>query len=98
MPSVSEPFGIQPFEALLYDVPIIISRRSGVAEVLKDEVLIDFWDVETMAEKILDLIEKQVLAAAVVEKGQHDLKSIEWSTAAARIVYSFRPHVIYFRA
>jgi glycogen(starch) synthase len=56
MPSVSEPFGISPLEAMALDVPVIVSRQSGVSEVLRNALKVDFWDVQEIANKILALL------------------------------------------
>jgi glycogen synthase len=85
MPSVSEPFGISPFEALVYDVPIIISRQSGVAEILKNAIKIDFWDVNKMAEMIIMLLENEDVARDVVESSKMDIQNIGWDTAGFRL-------------
>jgi len=52
MPSVSEPFGISPLEALRIGVPVIISKQSGVAEVLRHAIKVDFWDIDAIADAI----------------------------------------------
>lgn len=85
MPSVSEPFGIAPFEALLYDVPIIISRQSGIAEVLPHALKIDFWDINKMAELIQMLIENEAIAREIAEKCKDDMKNIGWDNAGFKI-------------
>ena len=85
MPSVSEPFGITPFEALLYDVPIIISRQSGVGEVLKNAVKVDFWDVHRLADQMIRLLTDERYAQAVVEQCRGELQGIEWDTAGSRV-------------
>ena len=69
MPSVSEPFGISPLEAMLYDVPVIISRQSGVAEILKHALKVDFWDVREIAGKIIAVLKYPVLAGEMARKG-----------------------------
>jgi glycogen(starch) synthase len=85
MPSVSEPFGISPLEAMLYDVPVIISRQSGVAEILKHALKVDFWDVTDMAGKIIAVLKYPVLAGEMTQKAQEELRKIRWETAAERI-------------
>ncbi len=56
MPSVSEPFGISPLEAMRSNVPVIISKQSGVSEILKHAIKVDFWDIDAMADAIYGLI------------------------------------------
>jgi glycogen synthase len=90
MPSVSEPFGISPLEAMMCDVPVIISRQSGVAEILKGAMKVDFWDVNEIANKIIAILKYPVLAAEVVARAREDLRSIHWDNAAARIVEVYR--------
>lgn len=85
MPSVSEPFGIAPFEALLYDVPIIISKQSGISEVLPHALKIDFWDIDKMAELILLLIENEQIAKDIADKCKDDMKNIGWDNAGNKI-------------
>jgi len=93
MPSVSEPFGISPLEAMLYDVPVIISRQSGVAEILKHALKVDFWDVRDIASKIIAVLKYPALAGEMTQKAQEELRKIRWETAAERIAEIYR-HVI----
>lgn len=67
MPSVSEPFGITPLEAMLYDVPVLLSRQSGVSEVLEHALKADFWDTRDMADKICAVLRYPCLAAELVK-------------------------------
>lgn len=85
MPSVSEPFGLTPFEALLYDVPIIISRQSGAAELLKNAIKLDFWDVDKLAATISNIIQSKEMANDIVERCQEEIKDIGWYNAGRRI-------------
>lgn len=85
MPSVSEPFGIAPLEAMAYDVPVIVSRQSGVVEVLHNAIRVDFWDVREMANKICALLTYPVLAAEEVRNCREELKHIRWENAATKI-------------
>jgi glycogen(starch) synthase len=90
MPSVSEPFGISPLEAMLYDVPVVISRQSGVAEILKHALKVDFWDVRDIAGKIIAVLKYPVLAGEMAEKAREELRGIRWETAAERITDIYR--------
>ena len=86
MPSVSEPFGISPLEAMIYDVPVIISRQSGVSEILHHALTVDFWDVDEIANKIIAILRYPNLVAEIVEKSRDELRSIRWEYAADKIV------------
>ncbi len=90
MPSVSEPFGIAPLEALALDVPVIVSRQSGVAEALPSAPKVDYWDVRDLAGKVLLLLERPDLRAALVASGRRDMERLRWETAAERLVHVFR--------
>ena len=89
MPSVSEPFGIAPLEAMAYDVPVLISRQSGVAEVVRNAIKVDFWDVREMANKICALLAYPLLAAEEVRNCREELTNIRWENAATklRVIY-----------
>jgi len=85
MPSVSEPFGITPFEAMIYGVPVIISRQSGIAEVLTHVLMADFWDIEKLASSIISVLSHPELAETLAEAGHHDLEKISWRHAARKV-------------
>jgi glycogen(starch) synthase len=93
MPSVSEPFGISPLEAMLYDVPVILSRQSGVAEILKHALKVDFWDIRELSAKIIAVLKHPALAGEMAEKAREELRSIRWDTAAERIAELYRETV-----
>jgi len=86
MPSVSEPFGIAPLEAMLYDVPVIISKQSGVSEVLDNAVKVDFWDVDRLADEIVDLLTNRDRVKHIVEQNPGQLESIKWEIAAEKVI------------
>ncbi len=86
MPSVSEPFGIAPLEAMSYDTPVIISKQSGVAEVVKNALKVDFWDVEALADKICAVLEYPMLSAEMVKQCRDELKDIRWENAANKLI------------
>ena len=85
MPSVSEPFGISPLEAMRANVPSIISKQSGVAEVLDYAVKVDYWDVDAMADAIYGLITYPALANMFAKKGLEEVTNLKWNNAAAKV-------------
>lgn len=85
MPSVSEPFGIAPLEALSRDVPVIVSRQSGVSEVLKSALKVDYWDVAEMANKILALLRYPALRRALEDEGRAELGTLRWEERGKRL-------------
>ena len=82
MPSVSEPFGLVPLEALRNDVPVIISKQSGVAEVLTHALKVDFWDINEMANKIVAVLRHPPLQATLREHGNFEVRKLSWAGAA----------------
>jgi len=84
MPSVSEPFGITPLEALANHTPVLISKQSGVAEVLPNALKSDFWDTEDMADKILTVLREAHLRQALSENGHEDARRTTWEEAAGK--------------
>lgn len=85
MPSVSEPFGISPLEAMRSGVPSIISKQSGVAEVLKHSIKVDYWDVDALADAIYGLLSYPALAKVVGESGFEEVNNLKWENAAIKI-------------
>ncbi|MCE5325042.1 MAG: glycosyltransferase [Planctomycetaceae bacterium] len=85
MPSVSEPFGIAPLEALSHNVPVIISRQSGVAEVLTHALKVDFWDTDEMANKILAVLKHAPLQRALRQHGHIELRKLSWKDSAQKL-------------
>ncbi|QJB56827.1 glycosyltransferase family 4 protein [Pseudodesulfovibrio sp. zrk46] len=89
MPSVTEPFGITPLEAMVYDVPSIVSKQSGVAEIMENAVKIDFWDVDRLAHEILDILDNDDRAAMLKLSGRHTLKKVQWEHAAEHVLHVY---------
>jgi glycosyltransferase involved in cell wall biosynthesis len=90
MPSVSEPFGIVALEAVQQNIPVIISKQSGVSEVLPNALKVDFWDTELLADRILSLIKYHKVRHELVENSQKDLVRRTWHQAALRCQEAYR--------
>jgi len=90
MPSVSEPFGISSLEAMIYDVPVIISRQSGAAEILDHVLKVDFWDVDEIANKIIAVLRYPSLVEEIVERSREQIQNVHWEKAAEKIVDIYR--------
>ena len=84
-PSVSEPFGISPLEAMKANVPTIISKQSGVAEVLKHAIKVDFWDIDAMADSIYGLLTYPALSNMAVKNGLSEVNALKWDAAASQL-------------
>jgi len=85
MPSISEPFGISPLEAMRAHVPTIISKQSGVAEVLTHAIKVDFWDIDGMADAIYGILNYPALANFFAVKGKHDVDNLKWEHVAKKL-------------
>jgi glycosyltransferase involved in cell wall biosynthesis len=84
MPSVSEPFGLVPLEALDNDVPVIISKQSGVSEVLTHALKVDFWDVTEIANKIVAVLKYPPLQMTLRNHGNYEVRRLSWIDSAAK--------------
>lgn len=84
MPSVTEPFGLVPLEAIAHGTPAIVSKQSGVGEVLSHALKVDFWDVDQMAQQILAVIDHRELGKELVKNGQKQTKEITWKKTAKK--------------
>lgn len=85
MPSVSEPFGISPLEAMRSNVPVVISKQSGVAEVLDHVMKVDFWDVDAMADAIYGLLHYKALNTVFIKEGNEEVNNLKWESAARKV-------------
>jgi len=90
MPSVSEPFGIAPLEAISHGVPVIISKSSGVSEVLEHALKVDFWDIEEMANKIVAVLRLPPLASTLREHATAEIRQMTWEKAAGECLEVYR--------
>jgi glycogen synthase len=85
MPSVSEPFGISPLEAMRSNVPVVISKQSGVAEVLNHVMKVDFWDVDAMADAIYGLLHYKSINDMFISNGSEEVNNLKWESAARKV-------------
>lgn len=85
MPSVSEPFGIAPLEAIQAGVPVIISRQAGVSEVMPHAIKVDFWDSDALAEAICTILRYRSLANTLRTNGANEINQITWEKAARKL-------------
>jgi glycosyltransferase involved in cell wall biosynthesis len=90
MPSVSEPFGIAPLEAMSHDVPVLISKSSGVSEVLTHALKVDFWDVDDMANKIVAILRHPPLSKTLRQQGSFEIRRLSWDGAGERCEKIYR--------
>jgi glycosyltransferase involved in cell wall biosynthesis len=90
MPSVSEPFGLAALEAIHHDVPVILSKTAGAAEVLTHVLKVDFWDTDEMANKIVAVLKYPPLSQTLREHGRFELRRLTWGGAAEKCVKSYR--------
>lgn len=89
MPSVSEPFGIAPLEAMSHDVPVIISKQSGVSEVVQHALKVDFWDINEMANKIIAVLRHPPLASTLRQHGSFEIRRMSWTDAARACMHVY---------
>lgn len=89
MPSVSEPFGITPIEAMKYKVPTIVSRQSGVAEILENTIKVDFWDTDRLAQAIIDVLSDQEAASHLAEAAYKEVARITWDKTAEKVLGAY---------
>jgi len=85
MPSVSEPFGISPLEAMQCGVPSIISKQSGCAEILDNAIKTDYWDIEAMADAMYSIITYPSMAEYLQVEGKREVDEIKWEYAGQKV-------------
>jgi glycosyltransferase involved in cell wall biosynthesis len=84
LPSVSEPFGITPLESMSHETPVLVSKQSGVSEVITHALKVDFWDTDEMANKIVAVLQYPELYHTLRENGFEEIKRFSWKTAAGK--------------
>ncbi|MCK4753503.1 MAG: glycosyltransferase [Planctomycetes bacterium] len=94
MPSVSEPFGIVPLEALGNDVPVIISKQSGVSEVLTHALKVDFWDTDEIANKIVAVLKYPSLGMTLRDYGNFEVRKLRWKNSAEKCLRIYEESLV----
>lgn len=94
MPSVSEPFGISPLEAMRSNVPVVISKQSGVAEVLKHALKVDFWDIDALADAIYGLLHYEGLKKMFFRYGKEEVDNLKWDNASQKVLEVYHKAVM----
>lgn len=90
LPSVSEPFGMTPLEAIIKDTPVLVSKQSGVSEVLSNALKVDFWDIDEMANKIVGVLQNDSLGEVLVEESKKEVKDMSWKSVAKKVIDVYR--------
>lgn len=90
MPSVSEPFGIVPLESLINGTPVLISKQSGVSEVIRNALKADFWDINEIANKIIAVLEHPSLHETLYTEGGREARAQVWSRVAERCIMVYK--------
>lgn len=93
LPSVTEPFGLTPLEAIGYGTPSLVSKQSGVSEVLKSCLKVDFWDVNEMANQITAVIQNDPLRDTLIENATREYLRMSWDGASGKIVDMYNRHL-----
>jgi glycosyltransferase involved in cell wall biosynthesis len=94
MPSISEPFGLTPLEAAAYGTPSLISRQSGVSEVLKHCLKVDFWDTDEMANQITAVVQHDALREVLSHNVAMEFQNMGWHHTADQLMRLYTKHVV----
>lgn len=94
MPSLSEPFGLTPLEAIGYGTPALISKQSGVAEVLTHCLKVDFWDIHEMANQITAVVQNDGLRDTLHANALAEYQRMTWDHAAEKLMHMYKRHAL----
>ena len=90
MPSVSEPFGLVALEAIAQGTPVVLSKQSGVGEVVGHAFKVDFWDTDKMADCVLTILREEPLAAQLKSEAPRVLQTLTWQNQADHVKSIYR--------
>jgi glycogen(starch) synthase len=93
MPSVSEPFGLTPLEAIGYGTPALVSKQSGVAEVINNCLKVDCWDVDEMANQITAVVQNDSLRDELQRNAYAEYSRLSWENASDKIMNVYESHL-----
>ena len=93
MPSISEPFGLTPLEAVGYGTPVLVSKQSGVSEVLKNCLKVDFWDIDEMANQITAVVQNDALRDELLTNSYREYEKLSWTGAADKLMNLYAHHL-----
>ncbi len=97
MPSVSEPFGLTALEAMQHGTPVIISKQSGVSEVIGHALRVDFWDINELVNKIIGVLDYNELKTELGDNGWHEVQKFNWHVAAKKCISLYKKCLNYMR-
>jgi glycogen(starch) synthase len=93
MPSISEPFGLTPLEAICYGTPALVSKQSGVSEVLNNCLKVDFWDVDEMANKIAAVMQNDSLRDELLINSYKEVEKMSWGHVSDKVMDIYSRHM-----
>jgi len=93
MPSISEPFGLTPLEAIGYGTPALISKQSGVSEVLINALKVDYWDINEMANQITTVMQNDSFRDELLQNSNKEFQKLSWNSAADKLVDVYNNHM-----
>lgn len=94
MPSVSEPFGLTPLEAIAQGTPALVSRQSGVAEIVRNMIKVDYWDARSMADQIVNLLRSDGLNQVLTQSAQGEIAELSWAQNAQKLERVYRDYAL----